>query len=125
MANDSTKDFAEAYDEVRKEIGMPGPLQLFALNAGATGSDPGYVSVLTIESGWKAKRTTNFALGQEFFEIKIADVETALPEIVNTKSPSHALIGDRYYQITDIREPKTATRKWLIRCAPTGETKPS
>lgn len=123
MGYDLTEDYATAYDSVREAIGMDGPLQIIALNSGATGSTPAYAAVLTVASGWKAKRVTRQALGAEFFEIKIADVANVLPAVVNTQAPSHVKINTLYYQVVGVEAPKTATRKWLIRCQPTGESK--
>lgn len=124
MSNDFTKDFAGAYDDVRKEIGMAGPLKLVALVSG-TGAGKGYQPVLRVESGWKAKRVTQRATGQPFFEIKIADVQNVVAAAVRANSVSHALINALYYKVVGIDEPTTATRKWLIRCHPTGERKAS
>jgi hypothetical protein len=116
---DLTRDYARAYDSVREAIGMQGPLKLIALASGTTG----YAPVLTVAAGWKAKRVTRHALGQEFFEIKIADIDSVVESVVKTQSPTHVLIGELYYKVSGVEAPKTVTRKWLIRCSPTGERK--
>lgn len=123
MSLDNTQTFANAYDSIRQAIGMDGPLKLVALVPG-TGSTKGYQPILEVTAGWKAKRVTQRATGQQFFEIKIADVSRAVADAVRQYSLSHVLLGSLYYKVSGVDQPTTATRKWLIRCYPTGERKP-
>ena len=120
MSVDLTRNFASAYDQIRKAVGMDGPLKLIILVPGS-GAGKGYQPILTVTTGWKAKRVTKRATGQQVFEIKIADVENVIPDIVRLHRVTHVLVGSLYYKQSGVDEPTTATRKWLFRCHPTGE----
>lgn len=122
MGLDLTNVLSNIYRVKRNVLGISGDLKLIALKTGSTGYDP----VLTVsDDEWFGKRVTRRALGRMFFEIKIADKSGNVATTVRQKRPSHVLVGNLYYKVVGLEEPVQDTKKYLIRCEPTGEKKPA
>ena len=115
---DFSRVYTKAFNAERRVLGPEGDLGVVTHSTTA-----GYETAQTVITGWKAKRTSKDAAGEEFMRVDIAD-QSGLATLFKG-SPSHLLIGGLYYKVKGIEKPFTATDSWLIRCAPTGEKKPA
>jgi hypothetical protein len=85
----------------------------------------GYAAVTTLTEGWCGDKVEDRGLGQEFFEVSIAEVQDVdLPTLFRDK-PSHLKVGQYYYKCVGVEQPRQeAVRVWLLRCNPTGQRAP-
>jgi hypothetical protein len=124
MANDLdlTTVYAQSFDVKRQLAGKLDSVCNLVRLKPAIGDDAGgYAKVGTLSQGWNSRRVTRKALGQEFFEVKFADVANTLTALVDTTVPTHVHIDGLMFEISAIARPVKATRVWLFRCQPTGE----
>ena len=122
-AIDLTTVYAQAFDTKRQlSYGLSQVCNLVRLKPAIDDDPGGYAKVGTLATGWSARRITRKALGREFFEVKYADVPNTLNALVDAEAPTHVHIDNRMYEIESIAKPVKATRVWLFRCSPTGET---
>jgi len=115
MTVDRTRLKRRLYDRKRKRLGQPDTFDLIKFIPAS-----GYSTVATIEEGWYGQRVTHHALGAEFFEVKIAENGTSLSPTFRGQI-SHLKMGDYFYKLEGVEEPKSSSGVWLIRCGPTGQ----
>jgi hypothetical protein len=114
--------YVEAFDAEREAIGPDGNLEILKRSV-APVTTP-YTVAATISSGWKGKRVTEHATGQEFFEVKMVETSEDLTALFRDRV-SYLKIDQYYYKFSGVQEPRRATDVWVVRCSPTGERKPT
>src|SRR6267142_1871706 len=105
-----TQTYARLLDTKRRvKRGDSEVLKLVRLKPGKAIDGGGYATLKTIASGWNAKRVTRKALGGQFFEVKIADVDgsirTLLEKGISGQIPTHVQINDRVYEKVGVDDP--------------------
>lgn len=121
-----TADIAEAFDEIRSELGPAGNLQLLDKRDDddpQAVTDP-YRLIGTITAGWLPKRTTRFEAGGVVDVIKIKIAESAdLLNMSDFKDTTFVAWGGFIRSVKNLYEPISEPRIWILFVAPTGEAR--
>lgn len=121
MTVDRTRLTSRMFDRRRARLGLGDDLEIIKSNLAT-----GYETAATISSGWFGQKVSDNAIGEEFFEVRIADDSALdLAELFRDKV-SHLKVGEYYYKFSGVEQPRqVAVRVWLVRCSPTGERRPA